>query len=716
MATKSAKIDTAKLMAELGFSGNAPQKGLVITGEYLAKLKGLIGFKVYDEMRRNEPIIKSVLRASSLPILQNSYSVEPPTDLPVDKEIAEFVERNIFKEMTNTWQYTLEQIMLMSPFGFSILEKVYRYDEKVQKTKIKKLDPRLPSSIHSWVYDENAKRLNGVTQRNPKTDKEVFLPIEKLLVFSNQREGDNWVGISDLRAVYGNWFIKQTLQKIDAIKHDRYGVGVPVGMTPEGVDIDEENDGYKYMVAALEAFSSQEASFIMLPNGYKLEIQGGQAKAGTDVVSSMRYHDEKMAVAFLAQFLLLGQTDSGSRALGESFIKFFQMALQERADYIAEVLTRFLIRELVDCNWVVDDYPTLIAGRIKDLPFETIATLTTAGVITKEENLENTVRRALGIVEVEEDESADSGANKGKNKDPDDSDVPGPEDDPDNGDGEDLHSHTKGSFLQQARVVGRDGKPTTYTLELRREPSVEEGVVNFAEIDFALDQEEAATTKNLIDIKNTQVQRLSQQISGGKSVQNLTVPGEKDQFDILWKSFKNMHKLGKKQSQEEIVKQRPDLANLAGPVPTEEFFSIIREELSLDVERLSNRLKTSMTQRALNLRKSGWTTAAITSDLQAYGLALSEVPYASSSTAAASNGIAIGRRDGVESFDTDEIAGMYRSGLLDKKMCTICAQKDQMPHEIGDPEMMAPDSECIGYPNCRCINIAVMKSEEKVGV
>ena len=46
MATTSAKIDTAKLMAELGFSGNAPQKGLVVTGEYLAKLKGLIGFKV----------------------------------------------------------------------------------------------------------------------------------------------------------------------------------------------------------------------------------------------------------------------------------------------------------------------------------------------------------------------------------------------------------------------------------------------------------------------------------------------------------------------------------------------------------------------------------------------------------------------------------------------------------------------------------------------
>jgi hypothetical protein len=51
--------------------------------------------------------------------------------------------------------------------------------------------------------------------------------MDKLIVFVNEMEGMNWWGTSLLRPAYKHWFIKNTLYKIDAIAHERQGLGIP---------------------------------------------------------------------------------------------------------------------------------------------------------------------------------------------------------------------------------------------------------------------------------------------------------------------------------------------------------------------------------------------------------------------------------------------------------------------------------------------------------
>ena len=74
----------------------------------------------------------------------------------------------------------------------------------------------------------------------------------------------------------------------------------------------------------------------------------------------------------LAMFINLGTTETGSRALGASFVDVFLQAEQAYADYIAEVITRYLIREWVGYNWGDVDMPKLVAGQIQPLDIPTL--------------------------------------------------------------------------------------------------------------------------------------------------------------------------------------------------------------------------------------------------------------------------------------------------------------------------------------------------------
>src|SRR6202000_3063401 len=62
----------------------------------------------------------------------------------------------------------------------------------------------------------------------------VNIPINKLLVFSFDKEAGNIEGISLLRSAYKHWYYKDTLYKIDAIQKERHGIGVPVIQMPPG--------------------------------------------------------------------------------------------------------------------------------------------------------------------------------------------------------------------------------------------------------------------------------------------------------------------------------------------------------------------------------------------------------------------------------------------------------------------------------------------------
>ena len=162
----------------------------------------------------------------------------------------------------------------------------------------KKLAPRLPRSIQKWAI---AGGKPGITQK--KSDgKTAEIPMEKLIVFVNEKEGDNWWGTSILRAAYKPWYIKATLEKIDAIAHERQGLGIPKVKMPEGAtkrDTDKAEEIAKNMRANSQAY-------VVEPHDYDIGFMDMKASTTRDPANSLAYHTREIMKAVLAQFLELG--------------------------------------------------------------------------------------------------------------------------------------------------------------------------------------------------------------------------------------------------------------------------------------------------------------------------------------------------------------------------------------------------------------------------
>lgn len=387
------RVDTQ----EIGVAGNTGYYGYSKTGEYLTKLDGAAGRLIYDRMRRSDHQVSAVLRAITLPIRGADYFMEPGSRDPQDVAIAKRIEDALLREMTQTWDDTVRHALLMLPFGFSPLEKVWEIRDGLVLPR--KLDPRLPTSVQRWEFSKEKKRLQFMVQRD--TDgREISIPIEKLLVFSTEKEGDNWEGSSILRPAYKAWYIKDTLEKINSIMHERFGAGIPRGKTPRTVT--KGTAEWNAVRDTLEDIHVGEKAYVIQPEGYDFDIIGGEKGKGTDVLGSVKYYDEAIAKAMLAMHINLGTAKSGSYALGQSFLDAFLMATQAWADYIAEVINRFLVREIVDYNWKVKVYPTFKCKRVQSLAFEAIGYLVQTGALKWTQALENDLREMLRIPKLQE--------------------------------------------------------------------------------------------------------------------------------------------------------------------------------------------------------------------------------------------------------------------------------------------------------------------------
>lgn len=382
----------------IGVAGNTGYWGTSETGEYLTKLDGAAGRTIFDKMRRSDHQVKAVLSAITLPIRQADFYMEPGSDTKSDAKIAAILQKALLEEMTITWDDTVRHALLMLPFGFSVLEKVYEYRDGLILPR--KLDPRLPQSVSRWKFDKDRHRLTHLVQLD-SDGHEIEIPIEKLLVFSTDKEGDNWEGISILRPAYKAWFIKDDLEKTNAIMHARWGAGIPKMKVPRGVE--KGTDAWSSVKAMLEDVHANEKAYIIEPEGYTFEVVGGEKGKGTDVLGSIKYYDEAIAKAMLAMHINLGTAKTGSYALGRSFMDAFLMATQAWADYIAEVINRFCVREIVDLNWQVTSYPVFRCKRIQSLAIDAIGYLVQTGALTWSQALENDLRGILRMPPVEED-------------------------------------------------------------------------------------------------------------------------------------------------------------------------------------------------------------------------------------------------------------------------------------------------------------------------
>lgn len=222
--------------------------------------------------------------------------------------------------------------------------------------------------------------------------------------------------------------MKDRLYRFDAVKHERQGVGIPVIYLPKNAT-KEQKALAKLIVKNIRA---TEQTGVVMPgskdDGWLFEFANLNAGTGTDLWESIKHHNREIAKNVLAQFLELGDTQSGSKALGSDQSDLFIASLTATANGVCEVINEYVIKELVDLNFDgVENYPTLKVQRISKQDIsklaDTITTLVGGGIIKTDESIEDYMREMLGLPA----RSTDEAIAEEEGMDPDETDPENPE-------------------------------------------------------------------------------------------------------------------------------------------------------------------------------------------------------------------------------------------------------------------------------------------------
>ena len=323
--------------------------------------------KVYNQMRTDAQLF-SLLSAITLPIRRSRWVIDPNG---ARDEVTELVANGLGLPIRGQEEPAprsrlrfnhdehLVHALLPLIYGFMFFEEVGEIAPDATgklQWQLKKLAPRMPQSIFKINIDDVG-ALQSITQYprpgEPSTGKPI--PASNLAAYIWNKEGANWLGRSMLRPCYKHWLLKDRLIRVDAMKNERFGMGIPVANAPLGAT----RETVMQYAAMARAARGDAQSGVGLPNGAKLSVEG---VTGTlpDILASINYHDEQMSRAFLGMFVGLGQSQHGSRALGEAFVDFFKMGVDAVAGWYANNTNKYVVEDIVDWNYGIDESAPLI--------------------------------------------------------------------------------------------------------------------------------------------------------------------------------------------------------------------------------------------------------------------------------------------------------------------------------------------------------------------
>lgn len=333
-----------------GWSVMAPQEG-----EYVREFMWPTSIRTVNRMRADAQI-DSLYTACTWPIMRFRWQLNPNGARPsIVQKIAQDLGVPIRGQVDQhtgrrkgRFQHRehIRHAMLALLYGHMFFEQLGEIENDMWR--LKKLAPRMPATITEIGVDQDG-GLDHITQMgnmNQTTNPTSVIPVDRLVAYPWAREGANWYGRSILRPVFANWVAKDRLMRIDVLRHERNGMGVPI--------IEANPKASSGQMAAYnelaQSYKVGEASGGALPNGARLRLVGVEGQV-SDALASINYHDQAMARSFLAMFVQLGQTKTGSRSLGEQFIDFFTESQKFIAEWYMDTTNEHVIEDWVDWNF-----------------------------------------------------------------------------------------------------------------------------------------------------------------------------------------------------------------------------------------------------------------------------------------------------------------------------------------------------------------------------
>lgn len=390
----------AMAYGEMGFTGLITLGGRV-WDECSHELRWPYAYKTFKQMALDGAVHPSLDFVESK-IAEANWVVRIPKKAP--KELVaqltsqkEFVE-SVMEDMEHSWTAMIKDASSFNRYGFSTLEKVYRYRNKKYGSKhedgrvgLKKIVGRSQGTIDRFEWKNKGRDIKGFWQRviTPEDSVDIngngwealrnqakqefqvkFIPRYKYLHFRHNPQNDSPVGSSPLAGVWQAYKMKQAYQESEAIgtAQDNNAFKI-LYLPPEYLVTDADEDRkasfemYKTMLE--KAHQAKQSGFIlpMLTDSegkrmFDFEIKNISGSKSYDVNKIIERYTREIQVGLFADVLSLGGGSGGSYSLAESKVNIIDLAVKSRLNEIKDQLNHDLMTQLFEQNaWSTEWMP-----------------------------------------------------------------------------------------------------------------------------------------------------------------------------------------------------------------------------------------------------------------------------------------------------------------------------------------------------------------------
>ena len=427
-------------MSEMGYNGLAISAGR-INEEIKTELQFPNSIITYKQMSYDS-MIASALSYYEHMMLKAKFSFLPhPLADETQKEYASFLQECL-GDMEHSWQDFIQEVSSMNTYGFCVNEIVLRKRLYSKGSKyndgnigIKKLPIRSQDSISKWNYDKD-QELVSLEQTVSRLDSSgrmaltvsgepITIPRNKFLLFRLGKKKDSPVGESPLRGCYYPWKFKTAVEELESMGLSRDLAGVPIAWIPAQMmakDADPElKEQYIKIQQIVRNINNNQQAGLVMPMIYdentkqplvKFELLKNEGGKAYDTTKIKDYYCKAILTALSADILLMGQSSTGSYALGNIKNTLSAIAIETKLKEICNVLNQHLIPLLAKLNgWDLSRLPNIVIDDLESVSLEDVSKyiqrIGAVGFLPRTPDVVNKVLNILGLEDLPVDVSLD---------------------------------------------------------------------------------------------------------------------------------------------------------------------------------------------------------------------------------------------------------------------------------------------------------------------
>ena len=371
----------------IGAPGTALFGGYVDEKEKNRRLVGVEKYRTYSQLLANTAIVAAGTRYFLNLTAKAKWTVEAVDDTPTAIEFKERVE-DMMDGMETPWHRVVRRSAMYRFYGFSVQEWTAMRAEDGSLT-MRDIAPRPQITIERWDSNENGV-IEGMIQRSPQTQEEIYLPRGKTIYLVDDTLNDSPEGLGLFRHIVESVERLRRYEQLEGFGYEMDLAGIPIARAPlaelqEAVEAGEiTKDELNLRLQPLKDFISKRIKNPALgmlldsityqseddestPSNIKqwdMELLDSGNQSGTlqdAMARAIERLNQEIARVLGVEGLLLGSTNHGSQALSTDKSHNFALIVDSTNQEIAQQYDK----DIIDVLWMLNGYPEEYKPRFK---------------------------------------------------------------------------------------------------------------------------------------------------------------------------------------------------------------------------------------------------------------------------------------------------------------------------------------------------------------